>query len=146
MRVRGEGQWTTYGSHCKRENWLGYINSNMTFQMDSFIEIIVLSHSVIRNAVCCLVAKLCLTCDPMDCSLLDFSVRWISQARILEWVVISFSKWSSSLRNWTHVSWIAGRFFTAEGRRNTIEKLYTLCPMVIFYKTIISSVALQLKW
>ena len=36
----------------------------------------------------------------------------ILQARILEWVAISFSRGSSQLRNWTQVSWIAGRFFT----------------------------------
>ena len=40
-----------------------------------------------------LVAQLCLTlCDPMDCSPPGSSVRGISQARIWEWVVISFSR------------------------------------------------------
>ena len=44
------------------------------------------------NVVCCLVIKLYLTlCDPMDCSLPDFPVHGIFQARILEWVAISFS-------------------------------------------------------
>ena len=39
-----------------------------------------------------LVAQSCLTlCDPMDCSLLGSSVHGILQARILEWVAISFS-------------------------------------------------------
>ena len=43
---------------------------------------------------CCLVAKLCLTlCDPRDCSLPGSSVHGISQARILEWVAISFSRY-----------------------------------------------------
>ena len=32
-------------------------------------------------------------CDPMDCSPPGFSVHGILQARILEWVAISFSKW-----------------------------------------------------
>ena len=36
-----------------------------------------------------------LFCDPMDCSPLGSSVNWTSQARILEWVVISFSRGSS---------------------------------------------------
>ena len=41
--------------------------------------------------VCVLVAQLCPTlCDPMDCSPSDSSVLGILQARILEWVVISF--------------------------------------------------------
>ena len=39
------------------------------------------------------VAQLCLTLyDPMDCSLLGSSVHGIFQARILEWVAISFSR------------------------------------------------------
>ena len=39
----------------------------------------------------CLVALLCPTlCNPMDCSPPGSSIRGISQARILEWVVISF--------------------------------------------------------
>ena len=43
-----------------------------------------------------LVAKLCPTpCDPMDCSLPGSSVRGILQARVLEWVAISFSRRSS---------------------------------------------------
>ena len=37
------------------------------------------------------VAQSCPTlCDPMDCSLPGFSVRGILQARVLEWVAISF--------------------------------------------------------
>ena len=42
------------------------------------------------------VTQSCLTlCDPMDCILPGSSVHWIFQARILEWVVISFSRRSS---------------------------------------------------
>ena len=45
------------------------------------------------------VAQLCLTlCDPMDCSLLGSSVHRIFQAKILEWVTISFSRRSSQPR------------------------------------------------
>ena len=41
----------------------------------------------------CLVPQVCLIlCDRMDCSPPDFSVHGISQAGILEWVAISFSK------------------------------------------------------
>ena len=47
-----------------------------------------------------LVAQSCPTlCDPKDCSLSVSSIHGISQARILEWVAISFSKGSSRLRN-----------------------------------------------
>ena len=45
---------------------------------------------------CCSIAKLCPTLrDPMDYSPPGFSVRGISQARILEWVAISFFRGSS---------------------------------------------------
>ena len=46
-----------------------------------------------QHPVKVLAAQLCLTlCDPTDCSLPGSSVHEISQARILEWVAISFSK------------------------------------------------------
>ena len=42
--------------------------------------------------VYCLVAKPHLTfCEPMDCSPPRYSVHGISQARVVEWVAISFS-------------------------------------------------------
>ena len=42
------------------------------------------------------VAQSCPTlCNPVDCSLPGFSVHGILQARILEWVTISFSRGSS---------------------------------------------------
>ena len=50
--------------------------------------------------MCMLVAQSCPTlCDPMDCSPPGFSVYGISQARILEWVAISFSRGSSQPRD-----------------------------------------------
>ena len=63
--------------------------------------------------VCVLVAQFCLTlCDPMDCSPPGSSVHEIFQARILEWVAISFSRGSSQPRDRTQVSCTAGRSFT----------------------------------
>ena len=50
-------------------------------------------------------------CDPVDCSPPDSSVHGILQARILEWVAISFSRGSSQPRDRTQVSHIAGRLF-----------------------------------
>ena len=59
------------------------------------------------------VAQSCLTlCDPMDCSPPGFSVHGIFQARVLEWVAISFSRGSSWPQDRTKVSCIAGRHFT----------------------------------
>ena len=51
-------------------------------------------------------------CDPVDCSLLGSSLHGILQARILEWVAISFSRGVSQPRDQTQVSRIGGRCFT----------------------------------
>ena len=65
------------------------------------------------------VTQSCLTlCDPMDFSLPGFSVHGILQARILEWVTISFCRGSSWPRDWTQVSLIAGGFFTIWASRD----------------------------
>ena len=48
----------------------------------------------------------------MDCSLSGSSVHGILQAKILEWVAISFCQGSSRPRDRTWVSRIAGRLFT----------------------------------
>ena len=58
------------------------------------------------------VAQSCLTlCNPGDYSPPGSSIHGILQARILEWVAISFSRGSSWPRDWTQVSRIAGRGF-----------------------------------
>ena len=66
-------------------------------------------------------------CDPMDRSPPGASVRGIFQARILGWVVISFSRRSFLPRDWTQVFCIAGRLFIiwATSEAN-IRKLYFL--------------------
>ena len=59
------------------------------------------------------VAQSCPTlCDTMDCSLPGSSIHGIFQARVLEWVAISYSRGSSRPRDGTRVSRIAGRCFT----------------------------------
>ena len=56
------------------------------------------------STFCCLVTKLCPTFwDPMECSPTGSSVYGISQARILEWVAIFFSRGSSEPRDQTHI-------------------------------------------
>ena len=50
--------------------------------------------------------------DTMNCSLPGSLVHGIFQARVLEWVVISFSRGSSQPRDRTWVSHTAGRRFT----------------------------------
>ena len=55
--------------------------------------------------------------DPMDCSPPGSSVHAVLQARILEWVAISFSTGSSRARDQTWVSCTAGRLFTVSATR-----------------------------
>ena len=82
---------------------------------------------------CLCVSQSCLTlCDPMDCSPPGSSVHGILQARILEWVAISFSRGSSWSRNWTWVSCIAGRLFTDWATRKTYN-----CSAVTLFKSTI---------
>ena len=69
------------------------------------------------------VAHSCWTlCYPIDCSLSGFSVLGIFQARVLEWVAISFSRGSSRPRGWTQVSCIAGRLFIVWATREATRK------------------------
>ena len=54
---------------------------------------VVIFKDIQDSGVCVLVAQTCPTlCDPMDCSPPGSSVHGIHQARILEWVAISFSR------------------------------------------------------
>ena len=68
------------------------------------------------------VAQSCLTlCNPVDCSLPGSSVHGILQARILEWVAISFSRGSSQPRDRTWVSRIGGRCFNLSATREALN-------------------------
>ena len=94
--VVGSKEWVTGGLQCKR--------------------VCVLCACV---CVCVCVrthAQVCLTlCSPMYYSLLGSSARGIFQARILEWVYISFSRWSSRSMDQTVIlvsPSLAGGFFT----------------------------------
>ena len=65
-----------------------------------------------------LVVPWCSTfCNPMNCSPSGSSAHGILQARILEWVAISFSRGSFWPRDQTLVSCIAGGFFTVWATR-----------------------------
>ena len=57
----------------------------------------------------------------------------IIQARILEWVTISFSRESSRPRYWTHTSTtLAGRFFTTEPPGKPKGEEVKTCPGWVF--------------
>ena len=69
-----------------------------------------------------LVAQLCPTpCDPMNCNPPGSSVHGVSQGRILEWVAVPFSRWSSRPRDQTQVSHIAGRHFNLWATREVTK-------------------------
>ena len=75
-----------------------------------------------------------LFCDPKDCSLPGYSVHGISQARILKWIAMSFSRGSSQPRDRTKPGSLvspvlAGRFFTTEppGKTNGSSKEMFMC-------------------
>ena len=76
------------------------------------------SHPNHSYPCCCLATKSStILCNPMDCSPPGSSLHGISQARILEWVAIPFSRVSSQPRDQTPISCIsclAGVFCTTE--------------------------------
>ena len=78
------------------------------------------------------IAQSCLTlCDLMDCRLPGSSVHGIFQARVLQWVVISFSR-GSWLSDQTQVSHISGRCFTIWATREA-HPFSNLCfPTISF--------------
>ena len=87
----------------------GHKESDTTERLNNNKDLTVL----ISTKVKMLVTQSCPTlCDLTDCSLPGFSVHGISQARILRWVAITFSRGSSWPRDPTWVSCITGRFFT----------------------------------
>ena len=61
----------------------------------------------------------------MDCRLPNSSIHGIFQARLLEWVAISFSREFSRPRDRTQVSSIAGRRFTIWTTREVSSKQET---------------------
>ena len=67
-----------------------------------------------RFHVCAVAQSRPALCDPVNGSPPSSSAHGIFQARILEWVAISFSSGSSWPWGWTRISYIGGRFFTTE--------------------------------
>ena len=75
------------------------------------------------------VAQSCPTlCDPVGCSLPGSSLHGILQARILEWVAISYSRGSSRPRDRIQVSRIAGRRFNLQDALTLLKRIRKLLP------------------
>ena len=73
------------------------------------------------QVIVCAVLSLVWLCNPIDCSPPGSPSHGILQTRILEWVVISFFKWSQP-RHQTPVSSIAGGFFTHWATRDALRR------------------------
>ena len=67
-------------------------------------------------------------CNLIDSGLPGSSVHRIFQARILEWIAISFSKGSSQLRDWTQVPCIVERHFTVWATREVQDFFWFYDP------------------
>ena len=83
----------------------------------SFPKSLLASVAEVLEMMYMLVTQWCLLCNTMNCSPPGSSVHRILQARILEWVGISFSRGSSRPRNWTvfpAAPALAGGLFTTE--------------------------------
>ena len=100
--------------------------------------------------VCMLMSQSCLTLyDPMDCSPPCFSVHWIFQVRILEWVAISSSGGSSQPKNAPTSSALAGRFLPLSHLGSPWENVYTLWNRNywdIFYRKDKPTTLILLQW
>ena len=84
-----------------------------------------------------LVSQSCPTLhEPMDRSPPGSSIYGIFQARILAWVAISFSRWSSPPRDWTWVSHNAGSI-RATREANWAQTQYALERLHLEYKLLI---------
>ena len=94
------GRLQSSGSQRVGHNWV----TSLFFPRGNYLKVFYI------YSCCCLVVKSCLTLgNPMNCSPPGFSVHRISQARILEWLAISFSRGSVQFRDRSQVSRIAGR-------------------------------------
>ena len=78
---------------------------------------------------CCLVVKSCLTlADPLEYNSPVSSVHGIYQARILEWIAISFSRGSSHPYIKPTSPSLVGKFITAEPQGKPL--LHLMCTLI----------------
>ena len=77
--------------------------------------------------VFCAQSRLAL-CEPVNCSPAGSSAHGIFQARILEWVSISFSRGSSQPRHWTLLPWQADSLPPGKPPDACRFNKFSLCP------------------
>ena len=117
-------------SNCSWFLWYIYVFIVISFIVSHYIVLYYESESEVPQSCPTL-------CDPIDCSPWGSSIHGIFQARILEWVAISFSSGSSQPRDWICVSRIAGR------EASLIAQLIVLCCTInIFIKIKVDKMSL----
>ena len=88
-------------------------------------------------------------CNPMDCSPPGSSLHGFLQARVLEWVAISFSRGSSWPRDRTWVSHIPGRRFNLWAARKALvdytKKIFTTQTIIIVWSLTQSQTSCNVK-
>ena len=95
------GEWETPG--C-----LGQLHWNHVSSHHMMNKIPVCVCVCVYVCVCVLSSQSCTTlCGPVDCSPLVSSVHEIFQTRILEWGAVSYSRGSSRLMGWAHISCVS---------------------------------------
>ena len=115
---------------------LGGMKHKVESRWPGEISILVMKHSE--------VSQLCPTlCNPMDCNLPGSTVHGILQARILEWLAISFSRRSLRPRDCTRVSRVVGRRFTIWATRE--ERKEELKSLLMKMKEEIEKAGLKLN-
>ena len=119
------------GKEWKHWQTLFFLGSKITTDGDCSHEIkrrLLLGRKVMTNLESeSEVTQSCPTlCNQVDYSLPSFSVHGILQARVLEWVTISFSRGSSWPRNRTRVSCIGGRRFNLWTTREALTNLESI--------------------
>ena len=103
--VQTIASWLAYSFLRRQVSWSGILISFKNFPQFVVIHT-VKSFSVVNEAEVDVCLKLpCFLHDPMNVP--GSSVHGIFQARILEWVAISFSKWSSQPKDWNHVTCVS---------------------------------------
>ena len=91
-------------------SWLGFPSTSSISR----------SHPTSEPPVCSAAQSCPILCNRMYCIQPGSFVRGISQARVLEWVAISFSRGSSRPRDQNQVSHIVGRCFTVWATREAL--------------------------
>ena len=84
-------------------------------------------------------------CNPVDCSLPCSSVHGIFQARVLEWVAISFSRGSSRLRDRTQVSRIVSKALNHLSHQGSPTKTRGLSNEMLMIKDIMLLLTLKIS-